>query len=222
MKHCNNCGVDVNTRENHCPLCFNKIEGENSSTPMYSTYSSKPKTIMKEHKTRKIFEIISLFIIAVCTFINAQIGGAAWALIVGVSILYMWILVRHTILSHRNSFEKVLLQIIGMVGLLLTTNLVTGGGAWFLEVVLPAILIALIIILNMVLFISKRRKQFELGFFIIETLILIASIIFVSTSFVEFKLLYWMLLLLNSISIVGIYLFDGKNLRTELSKKFHL
>lgn len=222
MKHCKNCGVDVNTHENYCPLCFNKVEGENTNTPMYSTSPNKPKTIMKEHKTRKIFELISLFIIAVCGFINVQVGGQAWSVIVGIGIVYMWIMVRHTILSHRSSFEKVMLQLIGIVGLLLTTNLVTGGGLWFLEVVLPAVLIALSVVLDMVLFISKRRKQFELGFFIINVIILIVSIIFVSTNFFQFKLLYWMLLLLNILSIVGIMLFDGKNLRGELSKKFHL
>ena len=221
MKHCDKCNVEVNTELNHCPLCFNEIKGDNNTTGLYSVSTSKPKEIQKSHKTRKVFFLISLAVMLVCGLINYLTKTPFWSGIVGLSVLYLWILVRHTIMSNRNVFEKIALQILGVLSILLMTNHVSGGG-WFLEYVFPALLCFVIFTLNMILFISKRRKTFEISFLIIELIILIISIIFVSIDVCQFKTMHLVVLVASAFSIVGIIVMDGKNLFQEITKKMHL
>ena len=221
MKHCEKCNVDVNTNHTHCPLCFNEIRGENNTPLMYSVSGTKPTEIQKKHHARKILALISIAVIAICAVINYLTETPFWSGIVAASIVYVWIFVKHTIMSQRNTFEKILLQILAMVGLLLITNYVSGGG-WFVPYVLPALLTIVVVVLDFMLFISKRRRQLQVSFILIEVLILILSIVFLLLKAVTFKLIHMISLITAILSILGVIIMDGKNLFQEISKKFHL
>lgn len=221
MKHCDKCNLDVNTDLNYCPLCFNEISGEDDAPHMYSHNPNKPREIQKSHKTRKVFFLISLFVVLVCGLINYLTGLPFWSGIVALSVLYLWILVKHTIMSDRNAFEKIFLQVVGILSILFVTNYVSGG-EWFVEYVLPSLLAFVILVLDMVLFISKRRRTYETSFIIIELFILIISIVFVSINVCEFKLLHTITLMASALSIIGMIVMDGKNLLQDILKKFHL
>ena len=221
MKYCKKCNVNVNSTLDYCPLCFNKIEGESVEPSQFSVSKNKPKEITKSHITRKIFFLISLALVSVCAMINYLSNTPFWSGIVAFGVLYLWILVRHTIMSDRNVFEKVLLQVVGIVAVLLMTNHVAGGG-WFLDFVLPALLSFVVITLNMILFISPKRKNYEISFLVIEVIILIVSLIYFLTDICEFKTLHLISTVISSFSIIGIIVMDGKNLWSEFSKKMHL
>ena len=220
MKHCDKCNVDVNSDLNYCPLCFNEIGNGDAEKPkLYSVTKEKPREIIKTHTTRKIFAIISIAVVLICAIINYLTLTPFWSGIVALSVVYLWIFVRHTIMSTRSAFEKILLQILGILAILILSNYVSGGG-WFMDYVLPSLLSLVLIILNMILFISSRRKKHEVSFLIIEILIVIVSIIFMCIC--EFNLLHLISLCLAGLSIVGLIIMDGKNVFKELSKKFHL
>ena len=221
MKHCEKCNVEVNTKLDYCPLCFNNLSGESTEPKIYEASKDKPREIIKSHKTRKIFILISLAIITVCALINYFTETPLWSGIVALGILYLWILVKHTIASDRNVFEKLFLQVITIIGLLILTNYVSGGG-WFLEYVFPSILCFIVIVLDFILMISKKRKNYEISFLIAELLVLIASIVFVCIDALDFKLLHIITLAVTALSIVSLIVMDGKNIMQEISKKIHL
>ena len=220
MKHCDKCNVDINSDLNYCPLCFNEIdEGQLDTPKFYSVSSVKPTEIKKTHMTRKIFTIISLAVILTCCIINYLTKTPFWSGLVALGIIYLWIFVKHTIMSSRSAFEKVILQVVGIFAILILSNYVSGGG-WFMDYVLPALMSLIIIVLNMILFVSPRRKTFEVSFLIIELFILIASIIFMCVR--DFNILHLITLCFSGFSLVGLIIMDGKNVFRELSKKFHL
>lgn len=220
MKHCDKCNVDVNTDLNYCPLCFNEISTGNLDTPkLYSVTKDKPREIIKNHTTRKVFAIISIAIILACAMINYLTATPFWSGLVALGVVYLWILVRHTIMSSRSPFEKVVLQVLGVLAILILSNHVSGGG-WFMDYVLPSLLILVLVILNMILFVSKKRNHYESSFLIIELLILVASIIFMCIC--EYNLMHLITLSLTGLSVIGLIIMDGKNVFKELTKKFHL
>lgn len=224
MKHCNNCNVDVNTSSNYCPLCFNALDdiNDNSQPKLLSESQKKPREIIKQHMVRKVFLLISLAAIIITMAINYFAKSSTqWSLLVFFGVIYLWILVKHTIMSNRHIFEKFFFQILGLLSILITSNYISGGG-WFLEYVMPALFLAVLVILNMMLFVNPKRRYYEITFLIIELLLLIASIVFISTSYCTFKILHWSTLLFSIISIAGIIIMDGRNLYQEVIKKFHL
>ena len=223
MKHCNNCNIDVNTDAKYCPLCFNKMDDLNESKPnLLSVSKEKPTSIIKRHMVRKIFLLLSLATIVITGFINYFTGGAPWSLLVLFGIIYVWIFVKHTIMSNRHIFEKFFFQILGLIAILITSNYISGGGLWFVDYVLPSMFILVLIILNMMLFINKHRRHYEISFLIIELFLIIASIVFININCCSYKLLYWVALMFSAISMAGIIIMDGKNLYQEMVKKFHL
>lgn len=221
MKHCDKCNVNVNSTLDYCPLCFNQITGNNDEPNLYGITKDKPKEIIKSHTTRKVFILLSLAVMIICGAINYLTKTPFWSGIVGLSIIYLWIFIRHTIMSNRGVFEKIFLQVLGILAVLLMTNYVSGGG-WFLDYVLPALLSGVVLTLNMMFYISKRRRNYEMSFLIMELIILIISIIFSATSICEFKTLHLITTLIAGFSITQILVMDGKNIFQEISKKLHL
>ena len=119
-------------------------------------------------------------------------------------------------------FEKITFHFVGIVCVLLASQYVSGGGLWFADYVLPSMLVALLITMNMMLFVSKKRKQYEISFLIIELLIMIVSIIFILINYCSTTIVFKISMLLAILSIAGIIIMDGKNLYLELTKKMHL
>lgn len=224
MKHCNHCKVDVNSKNSFCPLCYNALETVSGDelTPIYDVCDKKPRSDVKNHFILKLFTLFSIIAVAGAVFINLIVGGKFWAGIVITSILYLWILIRHTIVSYRNAFEKVFLQLVGISLILISTSFMSVDNGWFLNYVLPSVLSGASLTLLMVLFCSRRRKAYEFSFFIIFLIMIIVGVIFWCTSFAEYKLLYSICVIINSLIVVGMLLMDFKTIKTEFLKKFHL
>ena len=224
MKHCNSCNIDVNTELNYCPLCFNSIEEtEKENKPnLYTVSQKKPTENINKHITRKVFLLISLAAILITATINYFTKGSPWAVLVFASIVYLWIFVKHTIMSHRHIFEKITLHFLGLLGILLASNYISGGGLWFLDYVLPSLFVIVLVMLNMMLFINKKRRMWEISFLIIELIVLIISIVFINIGVCSSTILYKISMLLAILCIAGIVIMDGKNLLQELRKNMHL
>lgn len=225
MKHCKYCNVDVSTTENYCPLCYNTLEGENNGT---IDFYQKRRENETKHKTRyliyKIFLLISIAIISTCIFINVityESAPTLWSLLVGVCVVYLWILVPHTIISKRSIFEKILFELIGAISIVYVCNILSNG-TWLVEYVLPSMQIATVGVLSMIQLISKEKYRYIFPFFFIYAILFVTSIIMVATKVDTFGLINEINMILSGIAIVGTLIFGHKTLKTEISKKFHL
>ena len=73
MKHCSICDVDVDSKNEFCPLCHNALDdvSEKETPEMFPEYKEK---LSKKSKAKtviiKVFLILSVFIIAASMFIN--------------------------------------------------------------------------------------------------------------------------------------------------------
>ncbi|HBP43811.1 MAG TPA: hypothetical protein DD621_04000 [Clostridiales bacterium] len=223
MKRCEHCNVDVATTHDTCPLCFRELVdiGGRETPDLFK--EKQPKPVIKHRVLLiKIFLFLSIIAAVACLTVNLMVKPIPmWSLVVIVSILYCWVLICHTILSERSIFEKLLLQIGVVVGLLFLCEWVAAGGKWMVDYVIPAISMSAIL----VLFILSQALKYHKGVlsFFIMTIILVllsgALLLFKATSF---KLLNIIVLLEGALSLLGMILFSGGVLKTEFSKKFHV
>lgn len=223
MKHCKYCNVDVNTNEKYCPLCYNILDGESDgSVSFYQKRKENDRTHKRSYLVTKIFFMITLAIIATCVFINVLTWeGTVWSLLVGVCIAYVWIFVSHTILSKRSIFEKILLQLIGIIAIVVVCNFISNGD-WLLNYVLPSIELATAFCLILTTFILHNKSKVILPFFLVYILLLITSIVLLSIKVDTFMLLSEINIIMCGLAIVGTLIFGHRTLKTELAKKFHL
>lgn len=170
----------------------------------------------------KLFVYLSICAAVICCTVNYFTDKRfLWAPVVMFSILYLWILIAHTIMSDRNPFEKILLQFVGI--LLLLWSLENLSLVEFLfSYVMPSIIIVATTVLAMVSMISRNRANFLVSFFTFYIVFIVISLVFLIFFRQFFPLLYLIALIYNFLVLAGTLLFGFKILKTEIAKKAHL
>lgn len=223
MKKCSKCNVTVNTNYKTCPLCYNELtdaEGEVNELFVHREQEVKKPSVKKI--LTKLFLFISIIAIIVCVTINLMVKVfPLWSLLVVLGIIYVWILVLHTIISKRNLFEKMVLQIGTLIGLLFACQWISGGRQWMVDYVIPCISMAIMLVL-FILCLSLKNHQGLVSFFIMNIILTVLSGILLLCHVPQFALLNIITCILGGVTILGVVLFSGSALKTEFSKKFHV
>lgn len=223
MKHCNLCGVEVDTSQNYCPLCYGTLEEKTPKTDE-EMFNVSAKTVISKKKMMvlKVFLLISVVVMTACIYINIQTKTAPWSVIIGFSILYLWVLIAHTIMSRSTPFKKTLLQILSLGAILFATERFFGNTHWFTNFVFPGIAMLATAVTTFVVFCSKKRKEYIFGFFRVCILLILASVLLLVFKADEFKFINQINIILQSIVCLSYLIFAGKTIRTQASRKFHL
>ena len=223
MKHCSICKVEVDTSQDYCPLCYNHLaEVEPKTTPEMFVMSKKDAPKSKKIMVAKIFLFISFAAILSCVYINIATKTIAWSAVVCLSIVYLWVLVAHTIISRDTPFRKVLFQLLAVAALLNATNQIFSSNDWLTVYVYPSLAMLVTLVLTMITLCSKSRKKYLFSFCSIFVILLVVSVLFIVLKLGDFKLLNTINIMFQCVIIFAYILFGGKPLFSEASRKFHL
>lgn len=225
MKYCKNCKVNVDADRNYCPLCFRELKTLNEESVGEYPFMERRKNehvTQSTHLLLKIFLFLSVSIISVCTLVNMLINPETlWCLLVSFSLIYVWILVAHTILSRRGVFEKIFMQLVGVMLILWACEILSlNKEHWLANYVFPSVSMATVATMLMCTFI-RRDKSWILAFVFIILVLTVASVLF----FVyldEFYILSIINLAFCALSLLGYFTFSFKVIKAEFLKKFHL
>ena len=224
MKKCEKCNININTNKKQCPVCYNELDGEyDSSNPQnFNLDRYSDNTPKKNFLLMQIFIYLTIVVMTTCLFINFLTNKEVlWSAIVIVGLLYVWILIRHTILSNRGNFEKILFQLAGIFALVLATNRISGG-EWFWNFFAPSASIITITVLLFIILINKKRSDFVVSFFFMTLLLILMSIVLLVFSLDTFKLLNWINIIYSGFFILGIFIFGFRSLKRGLQKNWHV
>ncbi len=223
MKHCSLCRLEVDTNQEYCPLCYNHLtEISKKETPEMFNLEKPSARQKKRSIVAKVFLLITLTLLAACVFINIETKTTPWSVVVVLSVLYLWVLVAHTIMSRSTPFKKVLFQLVSIIALLVATNKIFSNNDWLTHYVYPALAMFATCVLSMIICCSKHRKKLYFSFFSIFALLLAASLIFVCFKIDTFRILNLINILFQAVIMVALMLFAGRSLLTEASRKFHI
>lgn len=223
MKKCEHCLVEVKTKNTNCPLCYRELKGGGKKTGV-EPYKMRERDLYKKSKVflYKLFLFLSIVITSACVLINLLTKTfPLWSLVVAIAILYCWVLICHTIISKRSIFEKLLLQIGSFMAFLFACEMMAQGDKWMVDYVIPSISMMVVF----VLFVLAQVLKYNKGVFAYFIVTLILTLI--SGGLLLFGASHYMLLniiavVVGGISILGMIIFNGRVLKTEISKKFHV
>lgn len=225
MKYCKHCKVEVDSSENYCPLCYNYLEAEEEDKKGFDYYLGRDKAksrAVNNNFLLKLFLYLSICVSVICFAVNYFTEKhMLWSPVVFVSILYIWILVLHTIISSRSAFEKIFFQLVGLIALLLMLERISMQ-AWFLDYVLPSILIATTTVLAMISMISKHKAALITTFFVFYIIFEAVSLVFLLFVRDVYFLLYLIHAVYNGLILFGTLLFGNRIIKNEIAKKAHL
>ena len=224
MKHCSLCRVDIDSSNEFCPLCHNAVQEESKkTTPEEFPKFQKQKPISKKQKiVTKVFIILSLAVILTCASINILTKTIAWSVTVALSVVYLWVLVAHTIISRDSPFKKVFYQLVSIIAFLISTNIIFGGNSWLTNYVYPSLAMLATAVMTMIIFCSKNRKRMLFGFVTIFVMLVIASLVFLIFKIDTYQTLNIINLIVQAFIIFAYLLFGWKPIMSEASKKFHI
>ena len=169
-----------------------------------------------------MFLYLSICVSVICFAVNYFTEKhMLWSPVVFVSIMYIWILVLHTIISSRSAFEKIFFQLVGLIALLLMLERISMQ-AWFLDYVLPSILIATTTVLAMISMISKHKAALITTFFVFYIIFEAVSLVFLLFVRDVYFLLYLIHAVYNGLILFGTLLFGNRIIKNEIAKKAHL
>lgn len=225
MKTCSKCKISINTNKKQCPLCFNELDGDFDEEvgEVLNTAKFKDTTAKKNYLLIKIFSFLSIVAISICLFINLLYTPKLfWSAVVILGILYVWVLVKHTIISNRGFFEKIFFQFGLLFVIVLSTNMFSGGEIWFWNFFAPSASLATTTALLFLLLINKKRSDFIVSSFVMTLLLEGMSIVLVCLPIDTFKLLNQINILYSGLFLLGILIFGFKALKRGLQKNLHI
>lgn len=141
MSICVHCGVELDPGFMVCPLC-----GKNPETGEEETadHASHPSAILKIHKRenkKTIWELSGILAfsgVAICLIVDILTAkGIQWAHFTSVNILMAWVILTLLLLCRNRPLLLLAGVTTGILAMLLSVDLFTGGMSWFLPVGLP-------------------------------------------------------------------------------------
>lgn len=176
MKECNKCKIKIETHQSYCPLCHQTLTGETDPNFVepYSMKEDKIDHIPK--KTMDIFFYIGIASIIIIGVVNlATWNSGFWSLIPIGGTIYVYTLIRFSILSRVNSMKRITITSLFLFLILLFVNYFTNKeDLWSINYALPSIIMANnFTILIIMLVQNKPFKEYVLSLLLLILLSLV-------------------------------------------------
>jgi len=224
MKTCKYCHTTIDTDKNYCPICFNRLDNlDENSTGLYSLRKTNETTVKNSRFLLKLFFFLTVCSITACVLVNILLTHEPywfWLVIFGEA--YIWILVKHTILSKSSVFSKVVLQVLAAIAIMIFAERLSFG-KWLVPYVYPSVSLSVTIVLSLLLALSDKRGEYVFGFSILVVILGLVSLILVLFDLSDgFDILNIINVSCCALSFFGYLLFGFNAMKNDLSKRWHL
>ncbi len=217
MSRCEYCRITVGGQEKKCPLCQNRMNGE-------VTESMWPQE--NELRRQSMLYKLQLFLLLaamVCTcsldFLYKINTGLHWSLIVVLWVAGFEITVRYIIKHGMGISGHITYSVYMSVALLFITGYVTGLRYAIIGWVIPIIVIVTLVI-NFILNLTRAVEN-AMAYFL--TNLLIGILPYIALAILGKRITGpWILsLMISVIAFIGIVVFRGNAMRSELEKRMN-
>ncbi|MEG1880684.1 MAG: DUF6320 domain-containing protein, partial [Oscillospiraceae bacterium] len=213
------CNVDVRGTATLCPLCQSKLKGSETE----DIYPKVP-SLFKEYEI--FFKFLILLSVAgsvICVAINLMIPQSGyWSVFVLLSVACFWITFMSTVKKREAIPANITIQVVLVSVFCVLWDYITVWRGWSLDYAIPCICTVGMVSMAVTARVTKIPIGDYIASFIMDICFGIVPIIFYLTGVLEVQLPSLICVALSIISLVTIVLFEGKNMRLELTKRLHL
>lgn len=221
MRYCNSCKVTVTGAKERCPLCQNLLAGE--PEPETEVYPQLPAPRYSRLLLYKWVNLAAVAAMVVCLAVNWLFPGPGWwSLFACVGILSVWITTMVGISQRRNIIKNISWQLFLISALTVALDLMIGWQGWSLDYVLPCLCVAAMasmLVLSMAMRLPPNEYLVNLIFAAVYGVL---PVIFLLTNLLKVRYPSVICVALSVIIAASLWIFEGKSMRRELKKKFHL
>ena len=222
MQYCNNCHVYLRGENDKCILCGNTLSNSTLICEREEIFPQIPPSYEK-HLAIRILIFVS-FTIVVASFAIRLIfpTNINWPIFVIFGLLSLWLSLI-IILRKRHDIPKTIMWQVTIVSLLsFFWDWQTGWIGWSLDYVIPIICMTAILIMYLTAKIMNLSIRDYLIYALLDCILGIIPILFILFDWVNNVYASIICVTISIVFLAAIFIFEGDNIRNELSKKMHL
>ena len=219
MKYCNKCKVKVMGDLTACPLCQNELQGEMTE----QIYPPKLEKRFNNHMVLKCFGFISIIASILAVFFNIIMKSESWwSLIVVLCFGFVWVSLATAIIKHRNIVKYLFYQALIISVFLSFLDHATGAHGWAITFVIPIILTLAMVVMYVVSKVLHLQVGDYMIYLLIDALFGLIPLVLLLTGQVFTDIPSLICILTSIISVVGLVIFEGNNMVSELKRRLHI
>ena len=225
---CNKCNVDIKCKTEICPLCQSRLGDDEETINEYKkTKRAFPKRKKKRPPNSSKFDMLYFYLAVGLSIVSFTVNlivspSILWSLVVIASLIYLYFLVRNTIMAPKKFCGKILGQATVLTVVIIAVEIMLGGKVNLYAYALPIVFLVSQSIVG--IFIISNRSKSTRYLVPLLTMGILGVIPFIVALINNLKTI-WPSLAVGAISIVIIsitIILEHKSLGQELKRIFHL
>lgn len=225
LNYCPNCHVFVDSSLADCPLCRQHLEDHPSENPMYPDVGQDVRPYRQP--LHGFYGDLLLFLSFVFTgtaivFNIIYWRGTPWFLAVASPILYVWIVLRTFVFNEYYFGTRVFLQLLGLMAMFLSFDLVAGWTGWSINYALPLLLMVSNVLIDAYSGTYKSRWKDNLMFAFLFVVLGCLPLIFYCTHITNAFFPMLLSTVASAVSALGMLRFAVRSFAQELKKRLHV
>ncbi|MDD2956350.1 MAG: DUF6320 domain-containing protein [Oscillospiraceae bacterium] len=219
MKTCKACGVTVENRLENCPLCERPLK---EVTPDYERDYPGVRSHRRYRILFKAVVFLSLAVGAVSLFIDyISPSQMLWSYLVVAATLYLWVSVLFALRSSHNVGLMVLVQILGLSGLSVLVDYLTGNHHWAIDYVIPGMTVLGSLVITLTILVKPMHFRDYLLYQLVIALFGLLCLLLLWFDIPIVRWGYYASGFYSAFTVLGMFLFADRKTKHELKKRFH-
>lgn len=222
MLYCEKCHVHVAGDRIHCPLCQAPLSG--TPSPEKEVFPQIPSQRQVQQLVFRSMIFGTIVVSVICLSVNFMMPQTGiWSLFVLGGFASAWVLVVLA-LRLRHGIPKVILRLVILGSILaLVWDRATGSQGWAVHYAIPILCTAAMLALMVVPKILHMQLSDYMLYLLIDILFGIVPAVFYAVGLLqESRLPSVICVATSAISLAAVLVFQGKELKSELSRRMHL
>lgn len=228
MKYCDKCKVSVRSKQGNCPLCQNLIlDSEQIKKDFFiedtSAFPFIPTIYHQYNLFFRMIIFISIIIGVACLSINVIFPFESWwsFFVIG-GIFCMWISLALIIQKRHNILKTIFwLVAVSTIASFIWDYFTTHSG-WSINYVIPSICTIAMIVMGIIAKVMKLHVGDYLIYLVMDAIFCILPVILYLIGYLNVVYPSIICIAAGIISLAGLLLFEGENMRSEIKKRIHL
>lgn len=221
MKYCRHCRVYVRGKRDKCTLCENVLE-EDLVGKIEEVFPKIP-SFYESHLALKIMIFISIVALVVSFGINTVFpSDINWPILFMFAVISIWIGLIIIVQKRYHIPKKIVWQVFIISILAVFWDYKTGWKGWSLDYVIPIACVSAMIIMYVTARIMHLSIKDYITYVLLDGLFGIIPVVFIIFDLVNVVYPSIISIGFSIISLSAIFIFQGKEIKTEIIKRMHI
>lgn len=220
MSKCRLCNVEILDETERCPLCDSVLEHTFEVENMYPDVRVMAK---KWTLLLNIYLFVAILTEALLIYINLHTESQTlWSLITGLSLLYVYIVLRFAIIGKAGYKAKTVVLTVIAILILVLIDFLAGYHGWSVNFVLPGGIIFIEAVIIFMMIFNHRNWQSYLMWQIFTILLNFIPIVLAIVDVITNLYMLKISTALSAGVFLGTVIIGDRKVRVELKRKFHI